>query len=64
MKSKTKTPAAPVRDIKAEMLTLYRECGTQTETDLIRAGFTREQIETVGPAVAEQLRVEEFATAA
>lgn len=64
MKAKSKTPAAPVRDIKTEMLDLYRERGAQTETDLIRAGFTKEQIETLAPAVAEQLRSDEFAAAA
>jgi hypothetical protein len=64
MKSKLKKPAAPVRDIKAEMLDLFRERGAQTETDLIRAGFTKEQIETHAPGVAEQLRAADFAAAA
>ncbi|MGM5087563.1 hypothetical protein E0H64_17850 [Rhizobium leguminosarum bv. viciae] len=64
MKSKRKTPAAPSRDIKAEMVDLFRERGAQTETDLIRAGFTKEQIETHAPGVAEQLRAQEFAAAA
>ncbi|MBY5709736.1 hypothetical protein [Rhizobium leguminosarum] len=61
MKSKSK---APVRNLKSEMLDLYRERGAQTETDLIRAGFTKEQIDALAPAVAEQLRAEEYATAA
>lgn len=64
MKSKLKTRAVPARDVKAEMLELARERGAQTETDLIRAGFTKEQIETHAPGVAEQLRAEEFAAAA
>ncbi|MBY3257086.1 hypothetical protein HFO09_23310 [Rhizobium laguerreae] len=61
MKSKSK---AQVRDIKAEMITLYREQGTQTKADLISAGFTEEQIATNAAAVAEALRAEEFSAAA
>jgi len=61
MKSKSKQP---VRDIKAEMLTLYREEGTQTKADLISAGFTEEQIAANAAAVAEALRAEGFSVAA
>jgi hypothetical protein len=64
MKSKTKS-AAPVRNIEAEMLELYRESPEgKTEQDLIRAGFTKEQIIEHGPSVAAQIRANHFGLAA
>ena len=53
----SKSPKAPPRDIEAEMFDLYFEHGSQTEKDLLRLGFTQEQIDTYGPKVAERLRL-------
>ncbi|HEV7251471.1 MAG TPA: hypothetical protein VGN93_31220 [Shinella sp.] len=53
----TKIAKVPARDIEAEMLELYIERGSQTEKDLIGLGFTKDQISTYAPKVAERLRL-------
>lgn len=53
----TKSPKSPARDIEAEMFDVFVERGSQTEKDLLRLGYTQEQIATYGPKVAQRLHL-------
>ncbi|MCC2608363.1 hypothetical protein [Neorhizobium petrolearium] len=44
------------RNIETEMFDLYRERGAMTDADLIRAGFTQEEIAAHAPKVAARIR--------
>ena len=61
MQKSRKTAA---RDIEAEMFDVYLERGSMTKVDLIRAGFSDEEIDTYTPLVAERIRRAETARAA
>lgn len=52
------------RDIAGEMFDVYLERGSMTNDDLIRAGFSQEEITTCAPRVAERIRHAETAEAA
>lgn len=49
--------------ITADMFRLFEERGPQSETDLLAAGFTPEEIATCGPKVAQLIRERETAAA-
>jgi hypothetical protein len=41
--------------IVSELVNLHRECGSQTKTDLIRAGYSPEQIDICAPLAAQKI---------
>lgn len=42
-------------NIVRELVDLHRECGSQTKTDLIRAGYSPEQIDICAPLAAQRI---------
>lgn len=47
--------------LEDEMFKLYEERGPMTDGDLLRAGYTTEQIARIGPRVAVRIRENEMA---
>ena len=41
--------------IVTELVNLHRECGSQTKGDLIRAGYSPEQIDICAPLAAQKI---------
>lgn len=59
-----KTNKTTARDIENEMFDLYVERGPMTNVELLRAGYSQEQVDVHAPKVADRIRRAETARAA